>query len=180
MQSVAGGDLVRLDTAVPYTGSYNDVVDQDQREVNAGFEPELKPLSVNVADYDVIAVGTPTWWYTMAPAVKAFLHGQNFAGKTVVPFMTNGGWPGRVIKDMKAACPGADFACDMQVKFDSNGGDHPETPESKINTWAQSVKGAAVRRKTMKDVMLWAGAGQIGMAIARRMGAGMKIVVGDK
>lgn len=129
LQSVAGGDLVRLDTAVP-----------GQREVNAGFEPKLKPLPVNVADYDVIAVGTPTWWYTMAPAVKAFLHGQNFAGKTVVPFMTNGGWPGRVIKDMKAACPGADFACDMQVKFDSNGGDHLETPESKINAWAQSVK----------------------------------------
>ena len=77
--------------------------------MNAGFEPELKPLPVNVADYDVIAVGTPTWWYTMAPAVKAFLHGQNFAGKTVVPFMTNGG-------------------------------DHLETPESKINAWAQSVK----------------------------------------
>lgn len=32
----------------------------------------------------------------------------------------------------------------------------------------------------MKNVMLWLGAGQIGMAIARRMGAGMKIVVGDK
>ena len=31
-----------------------------------------------------------------------------------------------------------------------------------------------------KNVMLWAGAGQIGMAIARRMGTGMKIVVGDK
>ena len=32
----------------------------------------------------------------------------------------------------------------------------------------------------MKNVMLWAGAGQIGMAIARRMGTGMKIVVGDR
>lgn len=32
----------------------------------------------------------------------------------------------------------------------------------------------------MKNVMVWAGAGQIGMAIARRMGYGMKIVVGDK
>ena len=32
----------------------------------------------------------------------------------------------------------------------------------------------------MKNVMLWAGAWQIGMAIARRMGTGMKIVVGDK
>ncbi|GLC82327.1 SDR family oxidoreductase [Lacrimispora brassicae] len=31
-----------------------------------------------------------------------------------------------------------------------------------------------------KNVMLWAGAGQIGMAIARRMGCGMKIIVGDK
>ena len=32
----------------------------------------------------------------------------------------------------------------------------------------------------MKKVMILAGAGQIGMAIARRMGAGMKIVLGDK
>lgn len=32
----------------------------------------------------------------------------------------------------------------------------------------------------MKDVMILTGAGQIGMAIARRMGCGKKIVVGDK
>ena len=32
----------------------------------------------------------------------------------------------------------------------------------------------------MKNVMLLTGAGQIGMAIARRMGCGMKIVMGDK
>lgn len=31
-----------------------------------------------------------------------------------------------------------------------------------------------------KDVILWTGAGQIGMAIARRIGYGKKIVVGDK
>lgn len=31
-----------------------------------------------------------------------------------------------------------------------------------------------------KDVMILTGAGQIGMAIARRMGTGMKIVIGDK
>lgn len=32
----------------------------------------------------------------------------------------------------------------------------------------------------MKDVLLLTGAGQIGTAIARRVGAGMKIVVGDR
>lgn len=32
----------------------------------------------------------------------------------------------------------------------------------------------------MKDIVLWTGAGQIGMAIARRIGFGKKIIVGDK
>ncbi len=140
LQSVAGGDLVKIDTAVPYSGSYDDVVAQGQREVNRGYEPEIKPLNVNLADYDVVAIGTPTWWYTMAPAVKTFLHANDFTGKTVVPFMTNGGWPGHVIKDMKQMCAGAKTACDMQVQFDSTGGDHLETPEAQIDAWAQNVK----------------------------------------
>ncbi|WP_432630985.1 flavodoxin [Brotaphodocola sp.] len=140
LQSVTGGDLLKIDTAVPYSGSYNDVVRQGQEEVNRGYEPELKPLEKNPADYDVIAVGTPTWWYTMAPAVLTFLHSQNWKGKVVVPFMTNGGWPGHVIRDMKTACPGAEVTCELQVQFDSNGGDKLETPKQKIEKWAQSVK----------------------------------------
>ena len=131
---------MKIDTAVPYSGSYNDVVEQGHREVNRGYEPELKPVSVDIAGYDVIAVGTPTWWYTMAPAVKTFLHGNDLSGKTVIPFMTNGGWPGHVIRDMKNACPGADIVCEMQVRFDSNGGADLETPESQIDAWAQNVK----------------------------------------
>ena len=140
LQATAGGDLLRIDTAESYTGSYDQVVRQGQEEVERGYEPALKPLRIHPKDYDVIAVGTPTWWYTMAPAVRTFLHGQDWTGRTVVPFMTNGGWPGQVIPDMKKACPGADFACEMQVRFDSNGGDHLETPETEIAAWAQNVK----------------------------------------
>ena len=140
LQQQVGGDLLKIDTVEPYSGSYDDVVSQGQDEVNRGYEPEIQPISVNVADYDVIAIGTPTWWYTMAPAVLTFLHSQNFTGKTVVPFMTNGGWPGHVIKDMKKACKGADIACDMQVQFDSTGGDHLETPTEQIEQWIQQVK----------------------------------------
>lgn len=71
-----GAELAEIDTVQPYTGSYDEVVDQGQREVNAGYKPEIKPLTVNIQDYDVIAVGTPTWWYTMAPAVLTFLSAQ--------------------------------------------------------------------------------------------------------
>lgn len=140
LQKEAGGDLVKIDTVQPYIGSYDEVVNQGQEEVNRGYEPEIEPFSVDISDYDVIAVGTPTWWYTMAPAVLTFLHGQDFTGKTVVPFMTNGGWPGHVIKDMKAACKGAEVTCEMQVQFDSTGGDRLETSEKQIEQWIQKVK----------------------------------------
>ena len=135
-----GADIARIETTEPYRGSHEEVVDQGQREVEAGFMPQINPLSVNIADYEVIAIGTPTWWYTMAPAVHTFLTTSDFTGKTVIPFMTNGGWPGHVIKDMKAKCKGASFMHEMQIQFDSQGKDHLETPESVIAEWIVHVK----------------------------------------
>ncbi|MBS6645008.1 MAG: hypothetical protein KH366_15640, partial [Clostridiaceae bacterium] len=59
IQAVTGADIERLDTVIPYTGTDEEIVDQGQREVNQGYMPEIKPLSVNVADYDTIIIGTP-------------------------------------------------------------------------------------------------------------------------
>ena len=136
----AGADLARIETVTPYQGSYNDVVSQGHREVQKGYMPEIKPLNADIDDYDVIAVGTPTWWYTMAPAVHTFLHSQNWKGKTVIPFMTNGGWPGHVIKDMEKECSGADFPLSMKIKFDSGGGSRMETSETDVNEFIAKAK----------------------------------------
>jgi flavodoxin len=133
-------DLVRIETVKPYKGSYSDVVSQGQQEVQNGFMPEIQPLNVDINEYDLIAVGTPTWWYTMAPAVHSFLHSQDWKGKTVIPFMTNGGWPGHVIRDMEKNCAGASFLLSLQVQFDSTGGDHMETPEKDVDAFVAEVK----------------------------------------
>ena len=58
LQSETDSDILKIDTVVPYSGSYDDVVNQGQNEVQRGYEPEIKPLDINIADYDVIAVGT--------------------------------------------------------------------------------------------------------------------------
>ena len=122
-----GADIARIETTEPYKGTHEDVVNQGKREVEAGFMPRINSLSVNLADYEVIAIGTPTWWYTMAPALLTFLTENDFSGKTIIPFMTNGGWPGHVIKDMKENCKNAKFMHEMQIQFDSMGKDHLET-----------------------------------------------------
>lgn len=135
-----GADIVRIETVQPYSGSYDDVVSQGQREVNKGYKPQMQPLDVDINDYDVIAIGTPTWWYTMAPAVLTFLESEDWSGKTVIPFMTNGGWPGHVIEDIKKCCRGARFLPAMEIKFDSTGGDRLETPEKQIDAWIEEIK----------------------------------------
>ena len=140
LQSATGADIARIETVEPYTGSHQQVVDQGLRETEAGYMPPIRPLEKDPADYDVIAIGTPTWWYTMAPAVKTFLSENNWKGKVVVPFMTNGGWPGQVIKHMKHACKGASFAAEMEFKFDSQGGPNLETPRKVIDQWIQQVR----------------------------------------
>ncbi len=139
LQKVTGADLVRIETALPYTGSYDDVVQQGQQEVQCGYEPEINPIGADIQNYKIVAIGTPTWWYTMAPAIRTFLHQQDWRGKIIVPFQTHGGWPGHVLKDISAACSGAKTVCEMQVQFDSKGGDHLETPEAEVNAWVQAV-----------------------------------------
>ena len=83
IQKAVGGDIACIETVTPYEGDYNSVVDQGQREVNRGFCPRIKPLAVNVQDYDVIVLGTPVWWYTFAPAVHTFLTQQDLSGKFI-------------------------------------------------------------------------------------------------
>ena len=86
-----GGDMFRIETAVPYPEDYNEAaygVAKKQHE--EGTKPQLKGNG-DVSSYDVIFVGTPAWWYEMAPAVKTFLSENNFEGKTIVPFITHGG-----------------------------------------------------------------------------------------
>lgn len=140
LQKATGADMVCIETVKPYTGSYNDIVEQGKREVNRGYQPEIKPLELNPEDYDVIAVGTPTWWYTMAPAVLSFLKSCSWNGKMVIPFQTHGGWPGHVIEDIKNACKGADFSHEMEIQFDSTGGANLVTSDKKIEMWIEQIK----------------------------------------
>lgn len=140
LQAATGADLVEIETVTPYTGSYQEIVEQGNREVQSGYKPQIKPLTLRPEDYDIIAIGTPTWWYTMAPAVLTFLNEHSWQGKTIIPFQTHGGWPGHVIKDIRQICKGASFANEMEVQFDSTGGSELITKEKDIERWIEAVK----------------------------------------
>ncbi|MGM9538744.1 MAG: flavodoxin [Candidatus Onthomonas sp.] len=132
-----GADLAVIQTVKPYTGSYNDVVNQGQREVNSGFLPKLQPLNIDLTQYDTVILGTPVWWYTFSPAMNSFLHDADLSGKTVYPFATNGGWLGHTFQDFKKACQGADVRQGLNVRFNE---DRQLTPDADIQKWALRIK----------------------------------------
>lgn len=144
IQGEIGGDIERLETAIPYPDDYNAAVSQGQQEVSSGYKPELKPLSVDVKDYDRIIVGTPTWWHKMSPAVLSFLSSTDFTGKIVVPFMTNSGWPGTVIEDMTTIAEenGAKVENAHEFRFSSNSEHYDQmvTSQEELDDWIESLK----------------------------------------
>ena len=137
IQKETGADVVRIQTVVPYTGSYNQVVNQGQEEVNRGYCPKINPVDVDWSQYDTIILGTPVWWYTFAPAMHTFLKSQDWNGKTVYPFATNGGWIGHTFKDFKNLCKGADVKNGLNVRFDES---TLRTSKKDIMEWIQTIQ----------------------------------------
>ena len=135
---VTGADLAEIDTVKPYTGSYNEVVDQGQREVNRGFCQEIKPFNVDLKQYDSIILGTPVWWYTFAPAMNSFLQNVNLSGKSVYPFATNGGWIGHTFEDFEKKCKNADVHAGLNVRFNE---DRQITSDEEVIIWAKQTLG---------------------------------------
>ncbi len=90
IQAATGGDIFEIVPKNDYPKNYNAVVEQAKKEKADNFKPELKS-SIDVSKYDLIFIGSPVWWYTMAPPVMTFISENNFDGKTIIPFCTHGG-----------------------------------------------------------------------------------------
>ena len=52
--------------------------------------PAIASKVENIAQYDVVFVGFPIWWYREPSIIDTFMESYNFSGKTVVPFATSG------------------------------------------------------------------------------------------
>lgn len=60
-------------------------------QLDSGNFPKVTSAIPNYAEYDVIFVGSPTWYYEPSTPTKSFLADSDFAGKTVVSFTTYSG-----------------------------------------------------------------------------------------
>lgn len=95
LAEAVGADLYEIKPKVPYTQSDLNWNDKNSRSTiemkDITSRPILADTSASVADYDVVFVGFPIWWYVAPTIINTFLESYNFVGKMIVPFATSGG-----------------------------------------------------------------------------------------
>lgn len=130
-----GGDMTGIEPAVPYDKDYDKVVEQGKKEVNSEFKPPIKTKIADISSYDIVFIGSPVWWATIAPPVATFLSTHNLEGKKVIPFITHGGYGlGRSVADIKKLCPKSILLKEYGVE----GGKVGET-NSEMIRWLKSL-----------------------------------------
>lgn len=89
-----GADIYEIRPEVPYTQADLNWQDQNSRSSkemkDKSSRPSIADKNVNIAEYDVIYLGFPIWWYTAPTIVNTFLESYNFEGKKIVLFATSG------------------------------------------------------------------------------------------
>lgn len=133
-------DLCGIDPVKPYAEDYDITVEEGKYEVEHHISRKIQPTLYDPKDYDVIAIGTPTWWYTMAPCVKTFLESNDFTDKKLILFMTNAGWPGTVLKDMETLVKPGTVISKKEIRFDSEGCDTMVTTCKELNEWIDNIQ----------------------------------------
>ena len=130
-----GGTLHEIQTVVPYPNSYNAVVDQAKKEIQAGYKPALQSTLDQIEPYETIFVGSPNWWDTIAPPVATFLSEYDLSGKTIVPFCTHGGGGlGRISRDIAKLCPQSTVLGSFEIYGSGRG-----NAQAKVSTWLRNV-----------------------------------------
>ena len=112
LADAAGADLYEIKPAVPYSNADLDWMNKKSRssiEMNdKASRPAIADTDAHVADYDVVFVGFPIWWYITPTIINTFLERYDFSGKKIVLFATSGGSGfGKTTENLQPSAPNA-------------------------------------------------------------------------
>ena len=137
LSRAAGADFFEIKPAVPYTSADLDWTNASSRSSvemkNPASRPEIAEKLPSMADYDVVFLGFPIWWYVAPTIINTFLESYDFSGKTIALFATSGGSPmGRTLEILRPLCNASVKWLPAKML---NG-----ATDSALNAWLKSLK----------------------------------------
>jgi flavodoxin len=137
IQGLTDADIVKVELAASFPEmEYRQFTQWAKEQQRQGVYPPIRDLSVDIASYDFIFVGTPVWWGSPSLPITTLLRQTDFGGKPLAAFSTAQGGPGTAVSDIEKqaknalARSGANFnnvASDGQIN-------------EKVTTWVRSLQ----------------------------------------
>lgn len=90
-----GADLFEITPVEPYSSDDLNWTNDDSRVSREHNDESLRDVELtqvtpeNWDSYDTVLIGYPIWWAIAAWPVDNFVKGNDFTGKTVIPFCTS-------------------------------------------------------------------------------------------
>ena len=94
LSDAIGADMFEIKPETPYSKADLNWMNKKSRssvEMNdRNCRPGISSRVDDMAQYDVVFVGFPVWWYREPSIIDTFMEAYDFSGKTIVPFATSG------------------------------------------------------------------------------------------
>lgn len=137
-----GGDLFRILTEEPYGDDFDSTAERAQEELNSETRPALSThIDPEImAQYDVIYLGFPVWWYDLPTPVWTFLEEYDLSGKTIIPFFSHNGSSNGAnsLSRITALAQGATVLTDDALSIRGSSVEHSE---AQVRKWAAETSG---------------------------------------
>ena len=92
VQELTHSDIYQLMRTSPYPMDHDELIYQASLELDRKERPDViiyPPF--DPANYDVIFVGYPIWWYDLPMPLYSFFEQYDLSGKVIVPYCVHGG-----------------------------------------------------------------------------------------
>ncbi len=136
--SLTGGDLFELQPSQSYTSADLTWTNSTSRVVREHDDESLRDVALikttvdNWDEYDIVFIGYPIWWGIAAWPVNNFIKGNDFSGKTVIPFCTSASSGlGQSAELLSRMADGGSWLTGR--RFRSN------VPQSDVKEWVESL-----------------------------------------
>ncbi len=135
ISDITGAPMVKLEPEKPYPEAYRETTNIVKDQMNRGIVPPIKPLNIKFDEYEVIYLGSPTWWGHISRPMERFLSDYKLDGKRLMLFTSHGGsGEANTADDIRRLCPQSKVS---NIAFYGSG----VRAESQIKKWiSQSVK----------------------------------------
>ena len=134
-----GADEFEIIREKAYPTEYTPCTEDAKAEKEAGDRPAIKGKVENMAQYDVVFVCVPVWWYTAPMPVFTFLEQYDLKSKTVIPFCTAYSGPSSTLRDIEAATPNSTHAEGLCIVTKEQGGQGMEAKHDRIDKWLTKI-----------------------------------------